>query len=107
MSTLAQATKSKVTFKNLSSSDSSDDLKPERSPSDTDSLPSYRQARLYKVYRWRWLLLASLCLLNVSNGMVYRLASHILQYTIKTFVCKKSFSRVVRFTDVVVFCTHP
>ena len=26
----------------------------------------------YRLYRWRWLMLASLCLLNVSNGMVRR-----------------------------------
>ena len=24
----------------------------------------------YRVYRWRWFMLATLCLLNVSNGMV-------------------------------------
>ena len=29
---------------------------------------SYRMQ--YKVYRWRWLMLAALCALNVSNGMV-------------------------------------
>ena len=26
----------------------------------------------YRVYRWRWLMLAALCALNVSNGMVRR-----------------------------------
>ena len=25
----------------------------------------------YRVYRWRWFMLATLCLLNLSNGMVY------------------------------------
>ena len=56
-----------------SSSDSSDDdLAPgQRTPSDTSSQPpSYRQQREYRVYRWRWLLLGALCLLNISNGMV-------------------------------------
>ena len=76
MSTLAQ--ERKVEFKESLSSSSSDEIEMksgERSPSGSDasSLPSYRQAREYKVYRWRWLLLASLCLLNISNGMVSNL----------------------------------
>ena len=74
MSTLAQ--ERKVAFKESLSSSSSDEIEMksgERTPSDTSSLPSYRQAREYKVYRWRWVLLASLCLLNISNGMVSNL----------------------------------
>ena len=33
-----------------------------------DRVPSYRQE--YRVYKRRWFMLASLCALNVSNGMV-------------------------------------
>jgi hypothetical protein len=72
MSTLGQGRRG-VTFKpSLSSSDSSDDLVPGQStPSDAGSVPTYRQQpRQYRVYGWRWFLLASLCLLNISNGMV-------------------------------------
>ena len=31
--------------------------------------PSYRRV-VYRVYKWRWFMLVSLCILNVSNGMV-------------------------------------
>lgn len=74
MSTLAQEPgleRRKVSFRRdilSSDSSSSDDLT--RTPSETSSIPSYRQIRQYKVYHWRWLMLASLCLLNISNGMV-------------------------------------
>ena len=36
----------------------------------SSTTPSYRQQLHYKVYPWRWFMLFSLCLLNVSNGMV-------------------------------------
>ena len=36
----------------------------------SSSSASYRIQ--YRVYRWRWLMLAALCALNVSNGMVRR-----------------------------------
>ena len=32
-------------------------------------VPSYK-AIAFKVYPWRWFMLLSLCVLNVSNGMV-------------------------------------
>ena len=70
MSTLAQGRK--VAFEGgLLSSDSSDDeLQPgQRTPSDASSAPSYHH-REYKVYHWRWFMLGSLCLLNISNGTV-------------------------------------
>ena len=57
----------------LSSSDSSeDDMAPgQQSPSEASSIPAHRQPpRSYKVYPLRWLLLGSLCLVNISNGMV-------------------------------------
>ena len=71
MSTLAQ--ERKVSFKAAlsSSEESEDDLRPgQTTPSETDSVSVYRQCRQYKVYPWRWLLLVTLCLLNISNGMV-------------------------------------
>ena len=34
----------------------------------SSSSASYRIQ--YRVYRWRWLMLAALCALNISNGMV-------------------------------------
>ena len=34
----------------------------------TTTLASYRIQ--YRVYRWRWFMLAALCTLNISNGMV-------------------------------------
>ena len=63
----------KVTFERalLSSDSSEDDLAPgQNTPGDQGSLPSYRRTRQHGVYRWRWLLLGALCLLNISNGMV-------------------------------------
>ena len=44
-----------------------DDSKPINSRSNSSSA-GYRIH--YRVYRWRWLLLAALCALNISNGMV-------------------------------------
>lgn len=36
----------------------------------TSSSLSLKPWKAYRVYRWRWFMLASLCILNVSNGMV-------------------------------------
>jgi hypothetical protein len=38
-------------------------------PSPESSASSHRPV-LYRVYSWRWFMLATLCFLNVSNGMV-------------------------------------
>lgn len=41
--------------------------------SGSSETPSYRRV-VYRVYKWRWFMLASLCILNVSNGMVRRVS---------------------------------
>lgn len=58
-----------------------------RSPADRGLLDKLRKLRVggasrqdeageYKVYPWRWFMLATLCLLNLSNGMVCSLHYH-------------------------------
>lgn len=40
-----------------------------RSVGGEDGTPSYRAVQ-YRLYPWRWFMLVSLCILNISNGMV-------------------------------------
>ncbi|CAI8041265.1 Solute carrier family 49 member A3 [Geodia barretti] len=71
----------------LSSDSSDDDLAPGRTtPSDAGSgPPSHRLPREYRVYRWRWLLLSSLCLVNISNGMMWLSFAPIPNYTARYY----------------------
>lgn len=40
-----------------------------RSIGGEDGAPSYMAVQ-YRLYPWRWFMLAALCILNISNGMV-------------------------------------
>lgn len=64
--------KKRVTIQDLSSSSSDSDEALIRSSATSSTQPSYRQALQYRLYPWRWFMLATLCLLNVSNGTVGR-----------------------------------
>lgn len=51
----------------------------------SSSSASYRIQ--YRVYRWRWLMLAALCALNVSNGMVRPPVSVSVFIVFNDFIC--------------------
>ncbi len=62
LKTRPQPTYKSVQYRDLSDGQG-DDL------SGSSETPSYRRV-VYRVYLWRWFMLASLCILNISNGMV-------------------------------------
>ena len=75
-----------------------EDNSSKNSSSSTKSTPTYRQQ--YRTYTWRWFMLTSLVLLNISNGMVCSLD---LKQWVLSYNHYKAFTLTV--CSVHNFCT--